>query len=134
MTDARLARVVGDNQAQHSVLDGYFVGAQTVPFDLARPQVAASNGDLLISRVSVEPNHFHTVEEWSWNGLGHVCRCNEQNMREIEFDIQIMILEGMILRRVQHFEQRGRRIPAPVGAQLIDLVKHDHRIHGAGVA
>ena len=55
-------------------------------------------------------------------------------MREIEFDIQIMILEGMILRRVQHFEQRGRRIPAPVGAQLIDLVEHDHRIHGAGVA
>src|SRR5438105_13721789 len=45
-----------------------------------------------------------------------------------------MILEGMILRRVQHFEQGSRRIAAPVGAELIDFIEHDHRVHRAGVA
>src|SRR5439155_21505550 len=100
LTDPCLARVAGYNQAQHAIIDRYFVDAQTVPFDLARPQVAASDRDLLISRVAVEPNHFHTVEEWSRNGIGHVCCCNEQNMRKIELDIQIVILECIILRRV----------------------------------
>src|SRR2546430_8402887 len=92
LADARLARVAGDDQAQHSVLDRYFVHAQTVPFDLARPQIAASDRDLLFGRVAIEADHFHTVEQWSWNGLGHVRCGNEQHMREIELDIQVMIL------------------------------------------
>ena len=40
----------------------------------------------------------------------------------------------MVLRRIEHFEQRRRRIAAPVGAQLVDLVEQDHRIHRAGIA
>ena len=45
-----------------------------------------------------------------------------------------MILKRVILRGVQHLEQRRRRIAAPVGAQLVDLVEQDDRIHRAGVA
>ena len=40
----------------------------------------------------------------------------------------------MVLRRVQHLEQRRRRVAAPVGADLVDLVEQDHRVHRAGVA
>src|SRR5437867_4477772 len=45
-----------------------------------------------------------------------------------------MILEGVVLRRIQYFEQCSRRIPAPISAEFIDFVEHDHRIHRAGVA
>src|ERR1700736_2983067 len=38
----------------------------------------------------------------------------------------------MILRRVEDLEQRRRRITAPVTADLIDLVEHDHRVASAG--
>ena len=134
MTDARLTRVVRYNKAQHSIIDRDFVHAQTIPFDLPGPQVAASDGNLLVSRIAIESNHFHTIQEWSWNGFGHVRCCNEQNMREVEFDIQVMILERMILRRIEHFEKRRRGITAPIGAELVDLVEHDHGIHCTGVA
>ena len=40
----------------------------------------------------------------------------------------------MVLRRIEHLEQRRRRIAAPVGAELVDLVEHDDGIHRAGVA
>ena len=36
--------------------------------------------------------------------------------------------------RVEHLEQRRRRVAAPVGADLVDLVEHDHRVHRPGVA
>src|SRR5204863_8491164 len=114
LTDARLTRVVRYNKAQHNIIDRDFVHAQTIPFDLPGPQVAASDGNLLVSRIAIESNHFHTIQEWSWNGFGHVRCCNEQNMREVEFDIQVMILERMILRRIEHFEKRRRGITAPI--------------------
>ena len=66
--------------------------------------------------------------------FGYVCRCDEEHVREIELHIQVVILERMVLRRVQHFEQRRGRIAAPVGAELVDFVEHDHRIHRARVA
>jgi hypothetical protein len=40
----------------------------------------------------------------------------------------------MVLSRVEHLEQGRRRIAAPVGADLVDLVEHDHRVHRVGVA
>ena len=40
----------------------------------------------------------------------------------------------MVLRRVEHLQQRGRRVAAPVGADLVDLVEQDHRVHRSGVA
>ena len=55
-------------------------------------------------------------------------------MREIEFHIQVVILERMILRRVQHFKKRRGGIAAPVGAEFVDLVEHDHGIHSTRVA
>ena len=34
----------------------------------------------------------------------------------------------MILRRIEHLEQRRRRITAPVVADLVDFIEHDHRV------
>ena len=35
----------------------------------------------------------------------------------------------MVLRRVEHLEQGRARVAAPIGADLVDLVEHDHRVH-----
>ena len=80
MTNAGLTRVARYNLAQHSIVDCHFVDAQTVPFNLARPQVAASDRDLLFGRVAIEPDHFHTVEERSRNRFCDVRRGNEQHV------------------------------------------------------
>ena len=40
----------------------------------------------------------------------------------------------MVLHGVEHLEQRGRWVSAPVGADLVDFVQEDHGVHRAGVA
>ena len=45
-----------------------------------------------------------------------------------------MVAEGRVLLRVEHLEHRARRVAAEVGAHLVDLVDHQHRVVRAGVA
>jgi hypothetical protein len=40
-----------------------------------------------------------------------------------------VVAEAVVLGRVEHLEQCRARVAAPVGADLVDLVEHDHRVH-----
>ena len=53
---------------------------------------------------------------------------------QVELDVEVVVAEAVVLRRVEHLEQRRARVAAPVGADLVDLVEHDHRVHRPGVA
>ena len=55
-------------------------------------------------------------------------------LREVDLEVEVVVAERRVLRRVEHLEQRRRRVAAPVGAELVDLVEQDDRVHGAGVA
>src|SRR5215218_3335638 len=55
------------------------------------------------------------------------------SFRDHYLDVEVVIAEGVVLRRIEHLEQGGARIAAPVGPHLVDLVEHDHRVHRAGV-
>ena len=44
-----------------------------------------------------------------------------------------MVAEGVVLRRVEHLEQRRRGVAAVVGADLVDLVEQHDRVHRAGL-
>ena len=66
--------------------------------------------------------------------LGHVPSRDEDDLGEVEFDVEVVIAERVVLRRVEHLEQGRARVAAPVGADLVDLVEHDHRVHRPGVA
>ena len=92
------------------------------------------DGDLFVGRVAVEADHLHAIEERRRNGLVNVRRRDKQHLRQVELDVEVVIAEGVVLRRVEDLEQRRRRIAAPVGADLVDLVEQDHRVHAAGVA
>ena len=39
----------------------------------------------------------------------------------------------MVLRRIEHLEQRRRRVAPPVAPDLVDLVEHDHGVAGASL-
>ena len=112
----------------------YLVLVQAIPLALPRPQVVAGDGDLLIGRIAVEPDHLHAVEESPRNGLGHVPGGDEHDLGEVELDIEVVIAERMVLRRVEHLEQGRGRISAPVGTDLVDLVEHDDRVHRPRIA
>ena len=89
--------------------------------------------DLLLLGVAVDADHFHPVEERCGDGLEHVCRRDEQHVRKVELDFEVVIAEGVVLRRVEHFEQCRRGVAAEVRPDLVDLVEHDDGVHGAGL-
>src|SRR5665213_837274 len=91
-----------------------------------------SDRDLLGLGVAVKPDDFHPVEEWSGNGVDHVGRRHEHHARKIEVDLEVVISKGVVLRRVEDLQQRGRRVATKVRTQFVDLVEDDDGIHGAG--
>jgi hypothetical protein len=51
--------------------------------------------------------------------------------RQVELDVEVVVAERRVLRRVEHLEQGRARVAAPVGADLVDLVEEDDRVHRA---
>ena len=49
-------------------------------------------------------------------------------------EVEVVVAEGVVLRRVEHLEQRRGGVAAEVGAHLVDLVEHEDRVARAGVA
>ena len=49
-------------------------------------------------------------------------------LAEIERQIQVIIPERVILRRIEHFKQGRRRIAAKIPPQFIHLIQHEHWI------
>ena len=92
----------------------------------------AGNGHLFLERVAVELDDLHAVQQWARNSVHNVGRRNEQDIREVEVYLQVVIAEGMVLGRIEHLQQRRRRVTPPVAADFVDLVQHDHRIQSAG--
>src|SRR3954469_16867150 len=134
LAHARLARVLGDDRAQELVGDLHLVLAQAVALALARPQVAAGDRRLLGRRVAVEADDLHAVEQRAGDRLGLVGRRDEHDLGEVELDVEVVVAERRVLRRVEHLEQGRAGVAAPVGADLVDLVEEDDRVHRARVA
>ena len=81
----------------------------------------------------MQPQHFHAVLQSSGNGVQHIRRSDEEHLRQIVFHVQVVIDEHEILFRIEHFQQRRRRIAAEVRRHLVDFVEHEDRILGAGL-
>ena len=90
--------------------------------------------DLLLLGVSGDADDLHSIAEWRADGLGDVRGGDEQHLREVVRNLEIMIAELPVLFRIEHLEQCRRRIAAEVRAHLVDLVEHDHRVARAGGA
>ena len=67
------------------------------------------------------------------NGVQHVRRGDEQHLRQVVLHVEIVVLEGGVLLRVQHLQQRRRRIAAEVRGHLVDLIQHEDRVLRSGL-
>ena len=66
------------------------------------------------------------------DGAELVRRGDEQHLREIDRNLQVVVAERVVLRRVEHFEQRRGGIALHADRDLVDLVEHQHRVRRAG--
>ena len=91
--------------------------------------MSLSNMKLFIFRVAGELNYFHTVQERRRN-VHRVAGCNEHDVRQIEIHFDIVVLEGVVLFRIKHFQERSRRVASVVHTHLIDFVEQEKRVVG----
>ena len=55
-----------------------------------------------------------------------------KHVRQVEVELQVVVAERVVLRGVEHLEQRRRGIAAEAtGLQLVDLVDEQHGVHRA---
>ena len=83
---------------------------------------------LLLLGVARQLQHLHAVAQRWRDGVERVGGGDEHHLGEIEGQIEVVVAEGVVLLRVQHLQQRGGGVAAPVGGDLIYLVEHEDRV------
>ena len=86
--------------------------------------------ELLSFGVTGEPEDFETILKRGRNRVQDVGSGDEKYLGEIVFDVEIVILERVVLFRIEHFEQCGARVATEVGAKLVDFVEKQYGIYG----
>jgi len=113
ITHPGFARVSANDLAQAILRDRQLLFLQAIVLHLLGQQIFLGNGKLLVFRVARQTNHFHAVEQSRWH-IERVRRGDEHHAREIEIDLEIVILESMVLFRIQYLEQRRGGIATEV--------------------
>ena len=85
---------------------------------------------LLVLGVARQIDDLHAVAQRLRNGIEHVRGADKQHLGQIEGNIQVVVPKGIVLLRIQGFQQRRGRIAAEIAAQLVDLVQHKDRVVG----
>src|SRR4051794_22072507 len=65
--------------------------------------------------------------------MHYVCSCHEKDLAEVVLDVEVVIHEHVILFRIEHFEERSRRITTKIHRHFIDFVEHEDRVSGASL-
>ena len=107
---------------------------EPVVLHLLVDQVIGRDLQLLFFGVAGDLEHFHAVAQRRRNRVEHVRRRDEQHLRQVERHVEVVIAERVVLLRIEHLEQRRRRIAAEIGAELVDLVEDEHRVLRLGPA
>ena len=130
----RLACVARGDLPDRPVGEGALFGGQARLLELPRHQVSPGDLQLLFLAVAGQAQQLHAVQQRPRHRLQRVGGGDEEDLREVERQVEVVVAEALVLLGVEDLQQRGRRIAAEVAAELIDLVQHQQRIVGAGAA
>src|SRR6266849_5195554 len=99
------------------------IAAMTVLLELTRHEIALRDVQLLLLAVSRERDDLHPVEQRRVNRSELIRHRDEEHARQIDVDLEVVVAERMVLRRVEDFEQSRGRIALKAGGDLVDLVE-----------
>jgi hypothetical protein len=109
---AGLAGVAADRLHQQFLGKIDLIALQPVRLQLLRQEVAPGDLDLLILSVTADIDDLHPVAQRARDRAERVGGADEEDAREVERQIEVMVHEIAVLLRVQHFQQRRGRIAA----------------------
>ena len=72
---------------------------------LARYQVVLGYAHLFLCKISAHRYHLHPVSQGGLDGGGVVGSGDEQHMRQVVVDVEVVVVEGGVLFRVECFQQ-----------------------------
>src|SRR6185312_7081111 len=131
---AGLAGVLADETRERRIGKAGLRRRQAVRLQLAGNEIALGDLELFVLRVTMELDDLHAIAQRPGDGLEHVGGGNEEHVAQIEGQTDIVVAESRVLLRIEHFEQRRGRIALKAGAELVDLIQHEYRVAGAGLA
>ena len=129
-----LPGVISDNAHKGGIRDFQMLRFQPVFSYLFRKKVFPGDLELVLFRVSRQFQYFHPVSKGRWDRFQDVGRGNEKDPGKIKGDLEVVVGKGGILLGIQNLEKSGRRIPPKIGTDLVDLIQHEHRVVGPGLA
>ena len=151
---ARLATIPSDQALQRVVFDLQVGGSCRLPsishFARSLPrlqtrrlprllvQIIPGNFQLLFIVVPTHSNDFHSIQQRLRYRTDVIRRADEQRLREVHRHVNVVVDERRVLIRVQHLQQRTRRVSLHVTAQqsgdrmrrrdLVHLVDQNQRV------
>jgi hypothetical protein len=83
--------------------------------------------DLLVLGIAFETDDLHAVEQ-RLGQVQAVGRAHEHDIRQVDVEFEVVILELGVLFGIEHLEQGRCRIAAEILAELVDLVEQEQRV------
>ena len=83
--------------------------AQARALEAARDQVPLRDGDLFLLDVAREADHLHAVEQRRRDAVGRVGRGDEEDLRHVEGQVEVVVAKGHVLLGVEHLQEGRRR-------------------------
>ncbi len=120
-----------DDPLQSRIRHLDLLGSQAIGLQLTLHEIPLRDLQLLLFRVTGELDDLHAIPQRPGNGLQDVRGRDEQHPAQVERLRDVVVAERAVLLRIQHLEQRRRRIALVAGIQLVDLIQHEHRVAGA---
>src|SRR5208337_1945850 len=112
--DAGFARVMANDEADRLLRKLDLLAGYSVFLNLPRNQVLESNVYLLFLGVALELDDLHAVAQRVGYGIQHVCRGDEQHLRQIKRHIEVVIAEAEVLLGIERLQQRRSRVAPEV--------------------
>ena len=75
--------------------------------------------------VAGDMNDLHAVLQRPRDLTQHVRGAHEHDLRQVVVEVHVVVVERVVLFRIEHFEERRRRIAAEVHRHFVDLVEQE---------
>ena len=129
---AAFTGVVLDNFLNGSLRELHVRALHADVFQLFRHEVALGNLQFFLGQVAAHLDEFHAVEQRGRNRTDVVGRGDEHDVRHVVVHIDVVVVESLVLLRVEHFEQgRGRVAMDGILSHLVDFVEDEHGVRRA---
>ena len=104
ITHARFTGVAADDFHQRGIVNRPFLGDQTMLDDGSRNEMLFRNFQLFIFGVTGQTNDLHPVHQRA-RDVQCIGRGHKHHAGEVIIHFEVMIIEGSVLLRIQHFQQ-----------------------------